>query len=314
MPAKIADMIVPPYLKPGDLVALVSTSSKVPTDEIKLGIQTLESWGLKVQTGRFIFEKWGTLAGTDEQRIQDLQWAISHSTIKAIFCTRGGYGLTRIIDQLDWSPFFIHPKWIIGYSDATALLLAASNQNVASIHGPMAIHLAKIEQTEAIFELKEFLFGRQTSWTRSLQSDLESDNPVVISGNLVGGNLTLLVNELGTNHSVPSEGAILFIEEIGEPGYKVDRMLVHLSRCGKLQSAKAIVLGHFTDCEPGEFPLSPVQSVNQLVNGKVPIFTGMPSGHDLPSMPFLHGFPAQIFRKNGIWQLEQHFPSIELNA
>lgn len=307
-------MIVPTFLQPGDRVALVSPSSKVPVDDVKLGIQTLESWGLNVLAGTFIFEKLGSLAGSDVQRIQDLQSAISDPTIKAIFCTRGGYGLTRIVDQLDWSQFLIHPKWIIGYSDATALLLAASSQNVASIHGPMAVHLAKIEQAEAAFELKEFLFGRQTNWTRKLQSYLETDNREVISGKLVGGNLTLLVNELETNHSVPSEGNLLFIEEIGEPGYKVDRMLVHLARCGKLQSAKAIVLGHFTDCEPGEFPFSPLQSIHQLVDGKVPIFSGMPSGHESPSMPFVHGFPTQIFHKNGSWLLEQRFNSIEPNA
>lgn len=298
MPAK-----QPLYLVPGSRVWVVAASSLVPQEAVRKGIQVLESWNLEVKIGSSVWDQFGTFAGPDAARQADLQQALNDPEARAIFFCRGGYGLTRIIDQLDWQAFQTSPKWLIGFSDLTAIHLAAHQLGYASIHGPMVVHLANLQAIPAIFSLKRMLFGEQNLEVFSLQTKANLANGFHVDAPMVGGNLTMLAHSLGSGTPVQSAGKILFLEEIAEPGYKCDRLLVQLHRAGLLRQAAAICLGQFTDCNRGEFPFDVVQSLANLLGDDFPVFYGLPMGHGSLSYPFVHGAEYQLKKREGQWQL-----------
>lgn len=304
-------MLLSLFLKIGDSVAVVAPSSTANEADVLAGCSVLESWGLKVELGKSVFKPFGRLGSSDQNRLKDLQKALDNPDIRAIICTRGGYGLSRIVSHLNWTKFRKNPKWIIGFSDVTLLHQAIRMQGVASIHGPMVVHLAQSGQFPAVSELNNLLFGKKPELIHELKKSTKGPENDPFMGPFVGGNLTLLTNTIGTTASALDQNSILFLEEIDEPDYKVDRMLVHLHESGYFNRVKAIVLGHFTDCNPGEFPFQVVQSIQNILGENFPVFEGFPAGHESPSFPFIHGLGCQIKPDGNRWIFSQTVSNLD---
>jgi len=237
-------MIQPPYLKAGDTVAIVAPSGALrnKNEKIELTIELLKSWGLNVVVGKNVFNINNHFAGTDEERCEDYQKALDDPTISAILCARGGYGTVRILDKLDFSKFKKNPKWLIGYSDITALHNQLQNEGYESIHGMMCTSAQKDLDSirETVDTFKDAVFGKPLAYT--LEGS-EYNKTGTATGELIGGNLTLLHTMLGSKTSMDTSGKILFIEEVGEYEYHIDRMLQSLKRAGYFDNCKGQHLG-----------------------------------------------------------------------
>lgn len=279
-----ADLIQPSYLKPGDSVAIVAPSGVLNNrdKEIDLARKLMESWGLKVKIGRYVFEKAGHFAGTDAQRIADLQAAIDNKNIKAIWMARGGYGMVRVIDKLDYSGLKSNPKWIVGYSDITALHNDLHNKGLESIHAMMCTSMDANTGpiANSINSLKDALFGKDLYY-KIKGSEYNKEGEA--SGQLIGGNLTLLHTMLGSRSSLDTEGKILFIEEIGEYAYHIDRMLMSLKRAGFFKNCKGLIVGQISNIRENTTPWG--KTIEQLIldafqDYEFPILFGFPAGHE----------------------------------
>lgn len=283
----------PPYLEEGDTVAIVAPSGILKNNdkEVNQAKSLLESWGLSVQLGKHIFSQNNHFAGTDAERCEDLQRAMDDPKIKAIWCARGGYGTVRILDMLDWTKFKENPKWLIGYSDITALHNEIHNNGVESIHAMMCTSmrddLSEIEETISTF--KEAIVGNQLSY--SLQAS-EYNKAGEASGQLVGGNLTMLHTMLGSTTSIETSGKILFIEEIGEYKYHIDRMLQSLKRAGYFDNCKGVIVGDISKVKKNTTLWG--SSVEQLIIDALsgytfPIAFNMPAGHEKDNRALILG-------------------------
>jgi len=246
--------ILPPYLKPGDCIGLTCPAGFLDPAKSRACIETLQSWGYEVMVGKTMHSNSENyFSGTDEERLNELQAMLDDPSINAIIFGRGGYGTSRIIDQLSFKKFLKHPKWLAGFSDITVIhnhLL--SNYNIASIHSSMAAEFAKdAANNPNIISLKNSLEGRPAKYKIE-------NHPLNIQGEgagiLVGGNLALLSNIIGTNSDFETKNCILFIEDIGEYLYSIDRMLNHLQRAGKLKRLAGLIFGGFTDMKDTSRP------------------------------------------------------------
>jgi muramoyltetrapeptide carboxypeptidase len=269
---------LPPYLKKGDKIAITCPAKKLPnpmTDAVAL----LESWGLKVVLGETIDASYHQFAGDDDLRARDLQRFIDDDSIKAIIAARGGYGTVRMIDKVDFSRFAQHPKWIIGFSDITVLHTHLfANYHAQTIHGQMPVNIPDAS-ARSLDTLRKALFGEQliyefTSHTANRTGDS--------SGLLVGGNLSLLVAVSGSVSDIDYTGKVLFIEDVGEYLYSVDRMLRCLDRAGKLKSLAGLVVGGFTDVKDNDIPFG--QTAPEIIMDIVqqynyPVCFDFPAGH-----------------------------------
>ena len=268
----------PPYLKKGDKIAIVCPAKKLPKP-IDVGIAILESWGLEVVLGETVTSSHHQFSGTDELRAQDLQRFLDDSSIKAIIAARGGYGTIRIIDELDFTKFAENPKWIIGFSDITVLLAHLHNVlHTQSIHGQMPYTFEE-STPEALESLRKALFGEANTY--QYQSEFIGRNGTA-SGELIGGNLTLLVALEGSASEMDFDGKILFIEDVGEHEYSVDRMMRTLKRKGKLANLKGLVVGAFNELgeESVYFGQSPEEVITELVaEYEYPVCFHFPCGH-----------------------------------
>ncbi len=272
-------MNVPSLLKQGDRVAIVSPASPPSSDQWKKGIEVLESWGLEVIRSENYLAKHFGLAGTDEERRSDMQQMLDDPNIKAIFPLRGGYGSSRFLDQLDFESYRKNPKWIVGFSDITALLCHSDALQIASIHGPMPNNFCQKGGEDALNALKNLLFLGITSISipaHPLNRAGEAE------GEIIGGNLSLLVHLIGSESFPNPAGKILFIEEVGERRYHVDRMLVQLKRAGYFNQLKGIIIGGFTDCDEAKLEIG--KTVEELVlehsaETTFPIAFNFPAGH-----------------------------------
>jgi muramoyltetrapeptide carboxypeptidase len=291
-------MIKAPYLRAGDTVAIVAPSGILnhKEKEINLAKNLLKSWGLHVILGEHVFNKANHFAGTDSERAEDLQWALDDPNIKAIWCARGGYGTVRLLDKLDYSKFMENPKWLIGYSDITALHNQIHNLGYASVHALMCTSLTEdlSEIETAVSTLKKAVFGEKLSYT--LDSN-EYSKPGAAEGVLVGGNLTLLHTMLGSDTSIETSGKILFFEEIGEYKYHVDRMLQSLKRAGYFDNCKGLIVGHMSKMRKNTTPWG--SSVEQLIldalsDYNFPILFGFPSGHEDDNRALVLGKRVEI--------------------
>jgi len=244
---KQENLIQPNYLKAGDTVAIVAPSGilKNKTDEVDQAIALLKSWNLNVIVGDHVFKQDNHFAGTDEERCEDFQNAMDNPKISAIWCARGGYGTVRILDKLDYTKFKLKPKWIIGYSDITALHNQVHNQGFESLHAIMCVSLTKDldDIKESLSTFKSAIFGDSISYT--LEGSAYNRTGTSF-GQLVGGNLTMLHTMLGSNTSIDTSEKILFIEEIGEYKYHIDRMLQSLKRAGYFKNCKGVIVGDMT--------------------------------------------------------------------
>lgn len=239
------EWIRPPRLSPGDQVRVVAASGPVNRERFEAGERVLQKRYELSYDESTLFAKIGFLAGEDRQRLQALNAAIADPNCRAIFLARGGYGLTRILPAIDRMALRTHPKPIVGYSDVTALLATCSHAGVAAIHGPMISDFGKlsIEDQESLFHLLE------NPDPGVLLTELEPLVEGRSSGRLLGGNLEILTRLLGTPLQPDFGGAILFLEEVGELPYRVDRLLTHLEMAGVFDSVAGIVVGEFTDCD-----------------------------------------------------------------
>ncbi len=268
----------PPYLKKGDKIAIVCPAKKLPTP-IHKGIAILESWGLEVVLGETVTAEHHQFSGTDELRTQDLQGFLDDASIKAIIAGRGGYGTIRIIDKLDFTKFKQNPKWVIGFSDITVLLSHLyAVLSTQSVHGQMPYTFAD-STPEALESLRKALFGEKNSF--SYKSEI-ANIPGNVDGELVGGNLTLLLAIEGSASEMNFDDKILFIEDVGEHEYSVDRMMRTLKRKGKLKKLKALIVGAFNELgeESIYFGQTPEEIISDLVSEyEYPVCFNFPSGH-----------------------------------
>ena len=286
-------LIKPEYLKKGDTVAIVAPSGvlKNYNGYILKAKELLKSWELEVVIGENVFNDNGHFAGTDNQRSADFQLALDDKAIKAIWCARGGYGAMRVIDNLNFEKYKENPKWIIGYSDITAIHNDLHNNKSESIHGIMCKSLEKIDvdNNESISLLKKTLFGEKLSYTiEGNNYNIEGNS----NGQLIGGNLTLLHCLLGSESSIDTDGKILFIEDLGEYLYHIDRMLISLKRAGYFDNCMGLIVGDFTDMRKNTTPFG--RNLKELILDIVkeydfPVSFGFPAGHGEKNYPMILG-------------------------
>jgi muramoyltetrapeptide carboxypeptidase len=283
-------MIRPPFLKPGDTIAIVATGRRINAEDVDLARNTFIGWGLKVEIAPNIFSRSHSyLAGSDKERLDDFNWALDNPSVKCIACARGGYGTTRIVDQLQLSSLSRHPKWIVGFSDVTALHLKLESMGVESIHGTMPVLFKKEDSKESMESLRRVLFGAGGP-VNSLPSQMNRSG--IGRGKLIGGNLSLIVDSLGTSSEPDTTNKVLLIEEVDEYRYKIDRMLNQLKRSGKLQNLSGLVVGHMTGILDTDVSFG--ESVEQIISAavkeyKFPVAFGFPSGHENPNISWIHG-------------------------
>ena len=283
----------PPFLKAGDTVAIVAPSGVLNNREreVNQAKDLLRRWKLNVVVGTHVFSKDNHFAGTDDQRASDLQKVMDDPTISAIWCARGGYGTVRVLDKLDFTKLKAKPKWLIGYSDITALHNQLHNEGLQSIHALMCTSLTEDETkvANAVDTFKKAIFGDAISYT------IESSSYNRIgetNGQIVGGNLTLLHTMLGSKTSIDTSGKILFIEEIGEYKYHIDRMLQSLKRAGYFENLAGVIVGDFSNMRINTTPWG--KSIEQLIldvfeGYDYPILFDFPAGHEKDNRALILG-------------------------
>ena len=286
-------MITPPYLQKGDTVAILATARKHIVKSMQPTIDLLESWGLNVVIGKSIGLEENQLAGSDEQRAADLQEQLDNPNIKAIWCARGGYGTVRVVDLIDFTQFNKSPKWLVGFSDVTVLHNHLNTMGYKSIHGIMPISLAKASK-EAIESLRLSLFGQPLQYA----IDPHPMNRLgKATGEVVGGNLSILYSLLGSPSAIDCKDKILYIEDLDEYLYHIDRMMMNLKRNGCLESLKGIIVGSMTDMKDNDIPwgknaLEIVQDVTKQYN--IPMVFNFPAGHIHDNRALILGATATI--------------------
>ncbi len=280
---------IPALLTKGNRVGIISPASHPTSEQWKEGLQVLTDWGLEIVLGEHYLAEHFGLGGTDEQRRADLQQMLDDPSIQAIFPLRGGYGVSRLIDGLDFTKFIEHPKWIVGFSDITALLCQVDTLSIASIHGPMPNNFCQKGGEVALANLHAMLFEGRTHLTtksHSLNKYGEAE------GNIIGGNLSLLTHLIGSNSFPNPKGKILFIEEVGERLYHVDRLLLQLKRAGYFSDLAGLIIGGFTDCNEANLTIG--LSVEEMIlehtaGYTYPVAFDFPAGHIPNNQPLPMG-------------------------
>lgn len=274
-------MITPKFLNTGDKIGIVAPARKIEKHEIDASIKVFESWGLKVELSKNIFKEDRQFAGTDEQRAEDLQYMLDNSEIKAVICARGGYGTIRLLPQLDFSKFLKNPKWIIGYSDVTALHAHLNhNLGVKSIHGIMPLNFPKDgTENKAITTLKNALFGKENIYKLEMH---QFNKEGKVFGEILGGNLSVLYSISGTSYDIDPTGKILMLEDLDEYLYHIDRMMMNLKFGGKLHNLKGLIVGGMTDMNDNNIPFG--KTAYEIINDAVkeynyPVCYNFPIGH-----------------------------------
>lgn len=273
----------PPYLQPGDTIGITCPAGYMAAAKAQTCIDTLQQWGYLVKVGKTLGSESATyFSGTDDERLRDFQEMLDDESVKAILCGRGGYGMGRIIDRIDFRAFKKKPKWIVGFSDITVLHAHLySNYKIASLHAPMAAAFNEDGfNNEFVQSLKNALEGKVARY----QCDVhELNHRGEAVGELVGGNLSLLAHLVGTPSDIKTKGRILFLEDVGEYLYNVDRMLHQLKRAGKLAKLAGLIIGGFTDNKDTERPFG--KPVYELIHDVVkeydyPICFDFPVSHE----------------------------------
>jgi muramoyltetrapeptide carboxypeptidase len=284
-------MTTPPYLKSGDKVGIVSTAKRCEPHEINDALAVLNNWGLKPEIGNNAFSSDGYLAGTDAERLADLQHMLDNPEIKAVFFTKGGYGTLRIIDSIDWTAFKANPKWLVGYSDITLLHCHVHNFGIQTLHAVMLQGMAG--STAASSEsIRTALFGESLHY--EIHALPENRGVDTIEGTLIGGNLSKLYSVLGSVSDIDTTDKILFIEEIDEYLYHYERMLISLKRAGKLSGLKAVIVGGMVDIKEATLPFGRDDKQITLEHFDCPVYFGFPSGHISDNRALIMGADIRI--------------------
>ncbi|MCX6273968.1 MAG: LD-carboxypeptidase [Bacteroidetes bacterium] len=285
-------MTTPAYLKSGDKVAIVSTARKVSEAEMTPAVELLKQWGIETAFGKNLFNQLNQFAGTDEDRTQDFQDALNDPSVKAILFARGGYGTVRIIDKIDWSAFKINPKWLIGFSDVTVTHShVQKNFGIETLHAPMAFNLPK-STNEVKQKLRQALFGEKLQYEISENIFSDINRPGECTGELVGGNLSILYSLLGSSSSIDTNGKILFLEDLDEYLYHIDRMMMALKRAGKLYKLAGLIVGGMNDMKDNKvrFNKTAEEIISEAVSEyNYPLLFGFPAGHVRNNMPLIFG-------------------------
>ncbi len=271
-------MTTPPYLKKGDTVAILATARKIDESTLQPAIKLLESWGLKVVLGKTIGREENQLAGADWYRATDFQEMLDNPNVKAIWAAKGGYGTVRIIDRIDFTNFKKNPKWIMGFSDVTVLHSHINKMDIETIHSMMSLS-TKTATAQAIETFRKSLFGENLSYRVSAHP---FNRVGKASGELVGGNLSVLYSIMGSESETNLDGKILFIEDLDEYLYHIDRMMMNLKRSGKLSGIKALVIGGMTSMNDNDIPWgkNSFEIIQDIVKEyKFPVIYDFPAGH-----------------------------------
>jgi len=288
------EIILPDFLKEGDTVAIVSPCSKVNRAYILGAKSILKSWGLKVIIGRHAYSSSGTFAGGVGVRLEDLQNVMDCERVKAILCSRGGYGAIHLIENINFTEFSKHPKWLIGFSDITALHYLFQKKGYASLHSLMARHLALEDKyNPSTLYLKDMLFGNIPTYqceTHPLNTYGDA------KGILRGGNLAVAYGLKGTPYDIPAKGTILFIEDVGERPHAIERMLYNLKLSGVLKRISGLIIGQFTEyTEDYSLGKALYPAIADLLKEyHYPICFNFPVGHVTKNYPLIEGAPVEF--------------------
>ena len=286
---------MPQPLTAGDQIAIVALARKVSLLDIQLAISVFKSWGLRVVFGKTLTAGHHIFAGTDAERAADLQTMLNNPDIKAVISARGGYGTTRMLDLVDFTKFEANPKWVVGFSDLTALLSHIQTKSIECIHGIMPALFSKPGSEAAIESLRQVLFGEPISYPAILNHPLNRFG--LGTGQLVGGNVSLLATVIGTPSEVDYTGKILFMEEVEEYLYSLDRMLVQLKRAGKLAHLAGLVVGHFTAMQDNPVPFG--RTAYEIIRDHTqdyhyPVCFGFYTGHEPNNLALVCGRQATL--------------------
>lgn len=288
-------MIIPSRLNTGDLIIITAPARKIFLEQLSPSLQLLQEAGFRTQVVLPSEpNQHNYLASSDHNRLKSLQTCFDHPEAKAVICARGGYGTSRIVDSIDWTSLLKTPKWIVGFSDITHLHLAATTFNLVTIHGTMPVQL---EDAQAVSSLHSLIARLCGDLSPMVAAPSTGNKPGSASGRLVGGNLSILVDSLGTKNQPDLTNCILFLEEIDEPAYKIDRMIHHLKRTGILDNLAGVAIGYFTKITEGQLPFG--ESYQEIIHScfnsaNIPIAFNFLSGHEVPNQAWYSGMKATL--------------------
>ncbi|MDR1699260.1 MAG: LD-carboxypeptidase [Prevotellaceae bacterium] len=293
--------LFPAPLKENDRVAIVSPSGAVDKTYLQGAVARLKEWGLNPVVGEFAAEHYGRYAGTPEERAQDLQQVINDPDVKAILCSRGGYGAIQIIDQIDFSSFELNPKWLIGFSDITVLHSAITALNAVSIHGVMAKQLTlNAAGDDSLTFLQDILFGKTVDYSLPAHSLNRTGKA---KGTLAGGNLSIIQSLRGTYYDIYPENKILFIEDIAEEPYRIDRIIQNLKVGGVLENLSGLIVGQFSEYEEDPTMMKTVYELiaDAVADYDYPVCFDFPAGHVSRNLPLILGATHEFeVSENGV--------------
>lgn len=289
-------MNIPPYLKKGDTIGITCPAGYMALEKAQTCIDTIQQWGFKVKVGKTLGNmQHNYFSGTDAERLADFQDMLNDNNIKAILCGRGGYGVSRIIDKLDFKNFKRNPKWIIGYSDITVLHSHLNRRlNTASMHSHMAAAFNDGVDNMFIESIKKTLTGKTSIYNTQSHPFNQSGS---VNGELVGGNLCLLAHTIGSRSELNVKNKILFLEDVGEYLYNIDRMMIQLKRAGWFNKIDGLILGSFSECKDTDAPFGKVVEEilkDHLIEYNFPYCFGFPIGHTNENLAVLCGLQYQL--------------------
>lgn len=284
-----------PILLKGDKILIVSPAKYIHPEYVSAAEKYWQNLGYEIEIGSNALNQNYRYSGTVKERLADLQWALNHPTAKAIICARGGYGTTHLLDEVDWIPFLKNPKWVIGYSDITLLHNELERLNTPSLHGTVPLDFPSDPSNDlSLNSLQQALSTNQLNYKMPSHA---FNQPGIVKANITGGNLAMLSTSMGTHFQPNFEGKILFIEEIGEYDYAIDRMLYQLKHANVFNEISGLIVGHFTHIKdsPEGMGLTLKELILQHVSDRnIPVIFDFPAGHDQPNLCLPLHTPVEI--------------------